>query len=95
MPTKASLFFSVLIATIGLTALLYGVIASASLTAAYDTLLGVGNTASSSTSTYIAAIPNLIMYSYAIAAVGFVITLAGVYAVFATMSDLGNKPVRR
>ena len=79
----------------GFTALLYGVIASASLTAAYDTLLGVGNTAASSTSTYIAAIPNLIMDSYAIAAVGFIVTLIGVYATFATTSDLRNGPGRR
>ncbi len=95
MASKASLFISVLIATIGFTGLLYGVIASASLTSAYDTLQGVGNTASSSTSTYIAAIPNLITDSYAVALVGFIVTLIGVYATFATMSDLKNGPVRK
>ncbi len=95
MPTKASLFVSVLIAMIGFTALLYGAIASASLTAAYDTLLGVGGASTGSTSAYIAAVPNLITDSYAIAAVGFVIALIGVYAALATMSDLRNNSGKR
>lgn len=86
MVSKASLFLSVLIATLGFTALLYGVIMSASLTAAYDTLNGVGSTAFSSNTVYVATIPYM-MDSYAIAVIGLVITVIGLYATFVIMSD--------